>query len=202
MREVISRARRSFSKWIGSNRALVTLGSEFRFGEPIQAPPDERAEDRWQALVSEASRRLECKQFVLWERMDPVVIAASKRPALRQLFPILSMYGSLKFSRCTKYPFSWDLPTIVNNTAGDFVYEVCAAGPSGTVLGSGDADYAADLLVQHVPQNCGPAFLGTVEGLARQIAAAEGVPVRDVLRRLCPLPPEWDTHPFDREVPR
>ena len=102
MREALSRARRWFSKqW--PRPTIVTLGSECRFGDPIQVlqiPPDELAEDAWQVLLSEANWRmkLECEN---WDRMDPFVIAASKRSALRQLFPQVSLHGYAKFSRCT-----------------------------------------------------------------------------------------------------
>jgi hypothetical protein len=152
---------------------------------PVPVPVDERAEDRWERLVSQASRRMERERFE-WETLDPAVIAASRRPALRQLFPTMSMKMCLMFSRCTRFPFSTDLPRIVNS--GEFAYTVYAGFPSQAVLGSGDADYVADLVVEHLPQDCGPAFVGSVDELAAQIAATEGVAVANVRRRLHPLP--------------
>jgi Family of unknown function (DUF6193) len=148
-------------------------------------------ECRWQELVSGASHRLRREQ-IEWERMDPFVVAASKRPELRRLFPIPSMHGGFRFSRCTKDPFSWDLLGVEHNSGpGCFVYDVRAPW-SDSLLGAGDADCAADLVVQHLPQDCGVAFVGSVVELAQQIAAKESVSVEDVLERLCPVPPGWE----------
>jgi len=176
MRKVISRARSLLSRLVGFARPPITLGNDLR---PV------RAEDAWQRLVSESCRRLERERFE-WDSMDPAVMAASTRPALRQLFPVWSMFRSLSFSRCTNYPHSADLPRIRRKASDDFVYDVCAALPDGRVLGSGDADYVADLVVQHLPPDCGPALVGSVQDLAAQIAEKEGVPVAEVLNRLCP----------------
>ena len=183
LRKIVSSALASMLQRIGSGSAPVTLGSGFRF--------EHRAEDRWQVLVSQASRRME-RERLEWETMDPVVCAASRRPALRQLFPVLNMFSSLAFSRCTRYPFSSDVLRIVHS--GEFVYTVYDGLPSEAVLGSGDADYVADLVVQHLPPDCGPAFVGSVDELAARIAATEGVAVTDVLRRLRPLPSDIQKH--------
>lgn len=40
-----------------------------------------------------------------------LVEAAYANPALRALFPLVS-HGSLQFSRCTRFPWSQDLPSI------------------------------------------------------------------------------------------
>ena len=50
-----------------------------------------------------------------------------------------------------------------------------------------DAGFGADLVVLHLPNDCGPAMVGSAEDLAREIAERDGVPVAEVLERLTPL---------------
>src|SRR5207248_5196497 len=52
----------------------------------------------------------------------PIVIEASHRPRLRQLFPFLSLYG-LCFSRTTGYPYTRDCPVAHGTGSGHFRVE-------------------------------------------------------------------------------
>jgi uncharacterized protein DUF6193 len=85
---------------------------------------------------------------------------AAQRTKLRQLFP----YGGAHFfgfSRCTKYPFTTDTPFVVAVGQGRFA----VVTQSGTELGRGNAAYAADMVVSHLPPNCGAAVPGTAAAL-------------------------------------
>jgi hypothetical protein len=90
----------------------------------------------------------------------PLIVAARKSQELCQLFPFTS-HQCLCLSRCTGYPYSGDCPHAVPIKRGE--YQVFEA--SGNVVGSGDAERAVQLLVQHLPPNCGPATKGTAHDL-------------------------------------
>jgi hypothetical protein len=87
-----------------------------------------------------------------------LVRAAGRQPKLRQLFPYLSM-KRLAFSRVTGYPYTRDCPTA--RPIGSGFYEVLS--PTAQVLGTGDAESAAELLVAHLPPDIGPATAGTAD---------------------------------------
>ena len=56
--------------------------------------------------------------------------------------------------------------------------------PEGQLLGRGNAEYTADLVVRHLPPDCGPAFAGTAKDLATHLAERDGFSLEEVLRRL------------------
>ncbi len=93
-------------------------------------------------------------------QMRPIVISASRRPQLRQLFPYIS-YNRLCFSRCTGYPFTTDTPYVQMLLDGR--YKVVSA--SGDDLGCVDEEEAADLVVANLPEGCGPAVPGTADNM-------------------------------------
>jgi hypothetical protein len=93
-------------------------------------------------------------------KLLPLVVAARGSKEVRQLFPYTSLV-SLQLSRCTGYPFSGDCPYAVPTQEGH--YQIFDG--SGKVVGSGDAGRAVQLLIDHLPPNCGPATKGTVEDL-------------------------------------
>jgi hypothetical protein len=79
---------------------------------------------------------------------------------LRRLFPYTSL-NIFCFSRCTGYPFTLDTPFV--RPVMENWYEVMSA--SGLVLGRGDAEAAAELVVANLPPGCGPAVPGTADDL-------------------------------------
>ncbi len=78
----------------------------------------------------------------------------------------------LHFSRCTKYPWSWDLPFILPRNGGGF--EVW--GPSrADFIGEADtADAAAAMAADHLPAGSRRVVVGNRDALA----AAEESPDR------------------------
>ncbi|MEV0371090.1 DUF6193 family natural product biosynthesis protein [Streptomyces sp. NPDC050636] len=96
-----------------------------------------------------------------------MVEAAYANPRLRMLFPNIS-HGSLHFSRCIKFPWTNDVPSIYPRSGGGFrVVRMNEPVGSNHQL-AGDADSAEDaaaLVVAHLPPCCGPAIDGTADDL-------------------------------------
>ena len=109
---------------------------------------------KWVRLEEEAKTQPDLTELL------PLIVAARPRKELQQLFPFTSV-GRLCLSRCTVYPYSGDCPRAVPMTEGE--YEVFDA--SGKVVGRGDAERAVQLLIDHLPPNCGPAIKGTADDL-------------------------------------
>lgn len=107
--------------------------------------------------VDQAWSRMSCPN----DSLTAFMREASGREKLRQLFP----YGgefSFGFSRCTRYPFTEDIPVVQPSRPGQFMV---LDAPFGKVLGRGDAAEAANLVEALLPRNCGPAVSGTREEL-------------------------------------
>jgi Family of unknown function (DUF6193) len=158
---------RAIDRWVGSACTTAELASEFGFVAPKPEAAGyergEEVEDRWRGYLSGVGEpHLELTEFIS---------AAARRRELRQLFPYTSL-DVFCFSRCTGYPFSGDLPSVRPVKRGR--YEVVS--PSGRVIGRGNAEDAADLVVAHLPPGCGPAVPGTADDLAR--AESGGAPDR------------------------
>jgi len=143
--------------WVSSDCTTAELASEFSFvavsSSATVYEAGEEVEHRWQAYLSTIGDRFpELKSFV---------IAAAARQELRNLFPYTSL-NLLCFSRCTGYPFTRDTPYV--RPLNDNEYQV--VGPTGHVLGKGNGEIAADLVVRNLPHGCGPAVPGTAEDIA------------------------------------
>ncbi len=147
---------RAIDKWVASNCTTADLAASFTFVAVEQKAPvyerGEEVENQWQVFMKSTG----------FAELARFVEAASQRRQLRQLFPHTSL-NMFCFSRCTGYPFTRDTPFV--RPLKDGRYEV--ATMSGTVLGRGTAEEAADLVVANLPPNCGPAVPGTAEKLAR-----------------------------------
>jgi hypothetical protein len=146
---------RAIDKWVASNCSTSGLAAAFNFVAIAEKAPayerGEEVEQRWQSYI----------ESIGFPELVSLVEAASRRPQLRQLFPYTSL-NSFCFSRCTGYPFTRDTPFVRPLRKGQ--YEVVS--PSGTVLGRGNAEQAADLVVMNLPSNCGAAVPGTSEDMA------------------------------------
>jgi hypothetical protein len=155
---------RAIDRWVASRCTTSDLAADFKFvaieKKAAGYERGEEVEERWQSY----------RESIGFPELETFVEAASRRLQLRQLFPYTSL-NAFGFSRCTGYPFTHDTP-FVRPVQGQ--YEVVSA--SGKVLGRGNADEAADLVVVNLPPNCGPAVAGTAEvlGGAEPDAAAGG----------------------------
>jgi len=145
---------RAIDKWVASSCSTADLAAAFSFVavEPKAAAYErgEEVEERWRSYIN----------VIGFPELAPFVEAASRRPQLRQLFPYTSM-NIFCFSRCTGYPFTLDTPFV--RPVKENWYEVWSA--SGVVLGHGDAEAAAELVVANLPPGCGPAVPGTADDL-------------------------------------
>lgn len=100
--------------------------------------------------------------------IDPALaLAAYESPRLRSFFPLIS-HGSLQFSRCTRYPWSRDVPSLFTRRGGGYsVIRMWETGDSGR-REVGDTETAAAavaLLVSTLPEAWGPAIDGTADEL-------------------------------------
>lgn len=82
------------------------------------------------------------------EGVKDMIRHAAERPALRRLFPFLSLKRSLRFSGTTREPFTWDRPFAMH--VGGSEYEARAA--SGAVLASGSLEVVLDAVVAALPR--------------------------------------------------
>lgn len=94
------------------------------------------------------------------------VDAAYAEPRLRRLFPFMSMW-ELHFSRCTGFPFTFDVPHI-GYVRSEEAYEVRRLGSSDVrvVIGqAATAEEAVALVVANLPDGCGRAVAGTSDDM-------------------------------------
>jgi hypothetical protein len=120
---------------------------------PIAEPFENDREVEWEWGEMEQAARKYMPALV------PLVVAARERQELRDLFPFTS-HECLCLSRCTGYPFSGDCPSAVPAGGGQYTIFV-----SGREVGRGDAQRAGQMLIDHLPTNCGPARKGTSDDL-------------------------------------
>ena len=150
-------AARAIAHWAESGCTSADLAGAFPFVAVTEKAGiyerGEEVEDRWQTYL----------RSVGIPELQPFVQAASRRPILRYLFPYTSM-NTFCFSRCTGYPFTRDTPFV--RPVGDGRYEVTDALEK--VLGRGDAEVAAELVVGNLPPGCGPAVAGTADDLSAE----------------------------------
>ncbi|MFI8827125.1 DUF6193 family natural product biosynthesis protein [Streptomyces sp. NPDC053431] len=101
-------------------------------------------------------------------RVRPELLAAARaQPRLRRLFPWTGM-GELHFSRCTEKRWTWDLPYIAPAQGGG--YRVLGPSRAQSVGPADTPEQAVAMVLDHLPPDCGAAFLGTPGELAAQEA--------------------------------
>ncbi|QKW10817.1 hypothetical protein HUT18_12400 [Streptomyces sp. NA04227] len=101
-----------------------------------------------------------------------LVRVAYAEPLLRQLYPWSGMW-ELHFSRCTEHRPTWDIPYI--GTLGSGRYRVDGPNRNSPRIAETDSAQAAVALVlERLPPDCGPAFIGNAEELAAYEKAHNG----------------------------
>lgn len=164
--------------WIAQQRQMRKLQREFPF---VRFEPKAVAHELGAAAeVDRAWQNLyERSRLDGYRDLAPLIDEAMQVPALRQLFPFTSL-SALCLSRCTGYPFSGDCPSACATSRGVIqglltpehrdllppmkAYTV-ADSTGRRLLGHGDAAEAVELMVRHLPPNCGPAVQGTADDL-------------------------------------
>jgi hypothetical protein len=92
-------------------------------------------------------------------RVRPELLdAAYAEPRLRRLFPWTGM-GELHFSRCTEWPWTWDVPYVEPAAGG--AYTVSGPSRAETVGPAATAQEAITMVVDRLPPGTGPVFVGT-----------------------------------------
>jgi hypothetical protein len=130
-----------------------------------------RVETRWQHLLERFQSPVWRTKF--WGDMLPAVQAMMQQPALRQLFPFTS-HATILLSETTDSPYAYTRsPAVRALDHGHFrVMVPRCKGISGTgrgrwkvvewtILGEGDAEAVAALMVQVLPPGIGPAVAGS-----------------------------------------
>lgn len=141
--------------WVSSTRRVAELRARHPF---VVAEPD--AEDHEQGKAVEARWREYLANLpAQMPDLGPFLLAAAARKELRQLFPFTS-HTTFCLSRCTGYPYTHDTPSV--SPRGHDDYEVRLGR---RLLGRGNAQIAVELVIQGLPQGCGPAVVGTAEDL-------------------------------------
>lgn len=142
--------------WIAQRFTVSGLSAGFLF-----VVAGERAEAFEQGREVEWKWR-QCWHYIPSEFPDlvPFLEAASQNETLRHLFPFTSL-NRFCFSRCTGYPYSYDCPIVT--PLGYDQYEVLDA--QERPIGRGDGVEAVNLVMKHLPRNCGVAVKGTAEDL-------------------------------------
>jgi hypothetical protein len=143
---------RIIDHWVASSCSTADLAGSFGCVAIEEVTPfyerGELAEFRWQQFLNE----------VQIPELRPFVEAASRRVQLRQLVPYTSL-AHFRFHRCAAPHFLPDMPYVVP-VEGDR-FEV--RGASGCVLGRGNAEEAADVVIANLPPGCGTAVPGTAD---------------------------------------
>ncbi|PXX56302.1 hypothetical protein DFR70_12043 [Nocardia tenerifensis] len=135
-------------------RELQTTWPFVRFGELAEAyEHGDPVETKWKLYLQTQARHID----------HDLIEAAYAQPRLRMLFPFTS-HESLHLSRCTRFPFTHDLPGIF--PLSDGTYRVIS--PNRVHIGHTDTPQeAVSLLIDHLPSDCGPAIDATATELDR-----------------------------------
>ncbi|MFE3187186.1 DUF6193 family natural product biosynthesis protein [Streptomyces violascens] len=84
------------------------------------------------------------------------------------MFPWTEM-GELHLSRCTEWPWAWDIPYTPPVVEGGYwvswLLRIESVGPAAT------PQQAVAMVLDHLPPNCGPAVVGTRDEPAAHDAA-------------------------------
>ena len=118
---------------------------------------------QWRELFRVLEENLE---YFVFAQIYKLAQIASQTPKLRQLLPYTSV-GRFCFSRCLGFPFSYDCPSA--QAFGENYFQVYASNGMNewdkNPIGFGNATEAAQMLVDALPPDCGPAVLGTADDL-------------------------------------
>ncbi|MCB9233232.1 MAG: hypothetical protein H6581_16365 [Bacteroidia bacterium] len=147
---------RAIDFWLLKDVATSELSLKFPFVRPSERAQafDENMEIEYAwRLYSQNEEFKELREFVALAKEDEII---------GKLFPYTSL-TRLCLSRCTGYPYTYDLPSVIPipNEKGKF--EVRLAGES--VIGRGNAREALDFLKENLPENIGRAVKGTADDL-------------------------------------
>lgn len=90
-----------------------------------------------------------------------LIVRAAREPRLRMLYPYTSMH-TLRFSRCTSFPYTNDTPCIIPLWNGQYRVFFQVEPEVGPELGRGDLNAVIEIILQHLPPGIGPAKSGTL----------------------------------------
>lgn len=148
----------SIHRWIADSVTICDLSQEYPFVKPVDSAEafesGAEVEHRWTSYENSIPTS--------FPELLPFLDVAKRTPELRQLFPFTSL-NRMCFSRCTGYPYTDDCPVITPLFIGDIASGQYEVRLRGRLLGKGNGSEAAEIVVRHLPSNCGPAVAGTAE---------------------------------------
>ncbi|MCL4295874.1 MAG: hypothetical protein KJ077_09115 [Anaerolineae bacterium] len=158
--------------WIKEKASIETMQNRFNFFVPTEAGKAHEAgtivEHQWQGLLT---RWKEEEKHIpkSYPSPRPLIEAAMQRPELRQLYPFTSL-NRLCFSRTTGYPFTHDCPQaepLGNGKFRGYSAQFNNEQKYYEIIGEGTAEEVIEMLVNHLPADCGPAINGTADDLIK-----------------------------------
>ncbi len=158
----LSNVTRAIHVWISEKPSIEEMMKAFNFFSPTEEGKAQEAgtitEFQWQRLLALWTTE---RQSVSGVDLSPkaLIEEAMKHAELRQLYPFTSL-AKLCFSRTTGFPFTRDCPSA--ESIGNNQFRVYAPA-SREVIGEGTAEEAVEIIIKHLPENCGPAISGTAD---------------------------------------
>ena len=144
----------SIHYWLTTNDKTDMLSSKYTFvtlNERASAfDENKQVEFTWNLILNDPNT-LDLKEFVKLAMEDEI---------LSKLFPYTSMW-SLCFSRCTGFPYSRDTPKVIPDGRGKYSVQL----EDDTIIGTGSALEAINMVKSNLPKNIKPAIKGTAEDL-------------------------------------
>ncbi|MFJ1709958.1 DUF6193 family natural product biosynthesis protein [Kitasatospora sp. NPDC088346] len=105
------------------------------------------------------------RQAEIGEVDKELVEAAHADPVIGVLFPMVG-HGSLQLSRCTKFPWSKDLPSVFPTLDGGFRIHRLYMRDKSWVADVSTPQEAVRFVRDNIPEGCGPAIDGTPDQIA------------------------------------
>ena len=136
--------------WLCKNINSTELAQKFSFVS-LSAKAETFDDGRevryaWHSILIDP-QRAELKQFIDLVMQDEI---------LSTLFPFTSL-TRLCFSRCTGYPYTYDLPVVIPLNEHDFEVRL----NNDVVVGRGNASQALKMVKENLPNDIKPAIKGT-----------------------------------------
>lgn len=146
----------SIDTWLTTDIKISELACRFNFiklsTKALVFEDGNEVQYTWNSLLNDPGR----------SELHLFIQLAIKDEILGKLFPFTSL-SRLCFSRCTGYPYSYDLPIVYPVWEKDNVFEVRLCDDS--LIGTGSAKEALEMIKNNLPSDIGPAVKGPADDL-------------------------------------
>lgn len=146
----------SLDCWLTRDIKISELAGQFNFiklnPKALAFEDGDEIKYTWNSLLNDPDH----------SELHPFIQIAIEDEILGKLFPFTSL-SRLCFSRCTGYPYTYDLPIVCPVWGKDNIFEVRLLDSS--LIGTGNAKEALEIIKNIIPTNMGPAVKGTADDL-------------------------------------